>query len=127
MLHCQQRRGAASSLACLGVEGAPQVSCWQCGQEAWGKAAPVQQGSRHHCKLWTMLPLSLLSCGFALGCSCSLTQVLGGYPHLPAVLRLHQLSLGRHGCSVLGAFLGVHCTDNVLAVCYLQVDEEGVL
>lgn len=127
MLHCQQRRGAASSLACLGVEGAPQVSCWQCGLEAWGRVAPVQQGSWHRCKPWTMLLLSLLSCGFALGCSCSLTQVLGGSPHLPAVLRLPQLSLGRYGCSVLGACHGVHCTDNVLAVCYLQVDEEGVL
>lgn len=34
MLRCQQRCGAAGPLACLGVEGAPQVPCWRCGQEA---------------------------------------------------------------------------------------------
>lgn len=56
--------------------------------------------------------------GFALGCSIS-QDLWGPQISLP--------SQGGHGCRVAGGLSGVHCTDGVLAVCCLQVDEEGVL
>lgn len=43
-----------------------------------------------------------------------------GVPHVSLPSR------GGRGCRVAGDWCGVHCTDAVLAVCCLQVDEEGL-